>query len=86
MIPNTWHTDYPVNPTAESRARVMHRSAIGAEVVDEGLRSLAGWSNTAVEPKQVRFRVADVSKPLMSVAEMVEANYSAIFVTTWVQT
>ena len=57
----------------------MYRMVTGAEVVDEGLRSLAGWTSTAVEPKHVHFRVADVSKPLMSVAEMVDANYSVIF-------
>ena len=61
VVPNTWYTDYPVEPTAESRARVMYRTVTGAEVVDEVLRSLAGWTSTAVEPKHVRCRVADVS-------------------------
>ena len=79
MVPNTWHTDYPVKPTAESRARVMYHTVTGAEVADEGLRSLAGRSSAAAGPKLAHFRVADVSKALMSVAEMVDANYSVIF-------
>ncbi len=53
----------------------MYRTVTGAEVVDEGLRSLAGWTSTASETKHIDFREADVSKSLMSVAEMVDANY-----------
>ena len=80
VMPSGWFDDYPVTPTAESRARATYRTATGAEVRDEGMKSVAGRpAGAAAGLRLAHFRVAGVSKPLMSVAEMVDANYSVIF-------
>ena len=42
VVPSTWHVDYPLRSTAESRSRTMYRTVTGAPVADEGLRTVSG--------------------------------------------
>ncbi|CAK0896231.1 unnamed protein product [Prorocentrum cordatum] len=70
--------DYRVH---EGGQAISCKTASGHYVNDEGVRLLAGTSTMpgASQARAAKFKVADVSKPLLSVAEMVDLGHRLVF-------
>ena len=69
VLPRGSCADYPV---LEGGRAISYKTASGHYVNDEGERHLAGRMPGYSQARAAKFRVADVSKPSLSVAEMAE--------------
>ncbi|CAK0876009.1 unnamed protein product [Prorocentrum cordatum] len=76
VLPRGSCTDYPVH---EGGQAISYKTASGHYVNDEGERLLVGAMPGASQARAAKFRVADVSKPLLSVAEMVDFGHRLVF-------
>ncbi|CAK0865359.1 unnamed protein product, partial [Prorocentrum cordatum] len=75
-LPRGSCADYPVH---EGGQAISYKTASGHYVNDEGERLLAGAMPGASQARAAKFRVADISKPLLSVAEMVDSGHRLVF-------
>ena len=78
VMPKDQCVDYPLVETKESRANVHYRAANGSLVKDLGCRTVATRTEKG-DVRYIRARAADVVKPLLSVAEMVDAGHTVVF-------
>ncbi|CAK0826156.1 unnamed protein product [Prorocentrum cordatum] len=58
---------------------ISYKTASGHYVNDEGEKILVGTMPGASQARAAKFRVADISKPLLSVAEMVDSGHRLVF-------
>jgi hypothetical protein len=79
VMPPTLCEDYPVCATPESASGTTYRTADGSHIPDQGMRTIMGTPSGSSVVQGVRLRVAPVHKPLLSVAEMVDAGYTVVF-------
>ncbi len=79
VAPASWFVDYLLHGTEESMAGTFYCTANGAQVADQGTRYLLGYPEGCQEVRGLRLRAVQVTKPLLSVSEMVDAGYSVIF-------
>ncbi len=77
IVPRGVCTDYPLQPNERSRVHGGYRAANGQMIYDEGTRVLYFKDNG--HTRAIRARVGDVSKGLVSVAEMVECGHRVVF-------
>ncbi|CAK0792782.1 unnamed protein product, partial [Prorocentrum cordatum] len=75
-LPRGSCADYPVH---EGGQAISCKTASGHYVNDEGERLLVGAMPGASQARAAKFRVADVSKPLLGVAEMVDSGHRLVF-------
>ncbi|CAK0851548.1 unnamed protein product, partial [Prorocentrum cordatum] len=75
-LPRGSGADYPVH---EGGQAISCKTASGHYVNDEGEKILAGAMPGASQARAAKFRVADISKPLLSVAEMVDSGHRLVF-------
>jgi hypothetical protein len=78
VLPRNLCADYPLAPNEASVRGVAYRAANGAAVKDEGTRTIQVRTSSGTT-RHMRARVCDVTKGLMSVAEMVDANHTVVF-------
>ncbi|CAK0843605.1 unnamed protein product [Prorocentrum cordatum] len=76
VLPRGSCTDYPVH---EGGQAISYKTASGHYVNDEGEKILVGAMPGASQARAAKFRVADISKPLLSVAEMVDSGHRLVF-------
>ena len=80
VLPTRMCEDYPLKIDAQAGTRYM--AANGAAIVDHGGRTLYGSfddSKGASSAAGANFRVADVSRPLMAVSDMLDKGCKVIF-------
>ncbi|CAK0903034.1 unnamed protein product, partial [Prorocentrum cordatum] len=76
VLPRVSCADYLVREGGEA---ISCKTASGHCVSDEGEKHLVGTMPGASQARAAKFRVADVSKPLLSVAEMVDSGHLLVF-------
>ncbi|CAK0888783.1 unnamed protein product [Prorocentrum cordatum] len=76
VLPRGSCTGYPVH---EGGQAISCKAASGHYVNDEGEKILVGAMPGASQARAAKFRVADISKPLLSVAEMVDSGHRLVF-------
>ncbi|CAK0861852.1 unnamed protein product, partial [Prorocentrum cordatum] len=76
VLPRGSCADYPVH---EGGQAISYKTSSGHYVNDEGERPLAGAMPGASLARAAKFRVAGASKPLLSVAEMVDSGHRLVF-------
>ncbi|CAK0830057.1 unnamed protein product [Prorocentrum cordatum] len=76
VLPRGSCTDYPVH---EGGQAISYTTASGHYANDEGEKILVGTMPGASQARAAKFRVADISKPLLSVAEMVDSGHRLVF-------
>ena len=77
VLPRALYTDRPISKDQQTGTRYM--AANGSAIVDEGCRTLYGTFSRGGPTTGARFRVADVSRPLMSIADMLDRGNKVIF-------
>ena len=80
VLPSTVCVHLPLEKL-EDDAKRSYRTAIGEDVPDEGQRVLIGqpYGSTAGRSTAIKFRVANVCKPVASVAELVDSGHQVVF-------
>ncbi|CAK0838042.1 unnamed protein product, partial [Prorocentrum cordatum] len=76
VLPRGSCADYPVH---EGGQAISYKTASGHYVNDEGEKILVGTMPGASQARAAKFRVADISKPSLSVAEMVDSGHRLVF-------
>jgi len=77
VLPTGSCTEYPVVRDGVTGAK--YRAANGAVILDEGERTIYGAFDGHAGVRGARFRVADVSRPLMAIADMLDQGHRIVF-------
>ena len=77
VLPKNMCTDYPL--VAKPDGKVYRGAKIGSVMKDMGAKAIAGTCTETGRPAAFKFRVLDVTRPLASVAKMVDDGMRVVF-------